>query len=147
MASYLLDTNILLRLLDSQSASHEMAADSVQTLLDQGHSCCICPQVLIEFWAVATRPVSANGLGWGFPRTRREIRNMLGYFRLLPEPTGVLEAWRQIMETRPVIGKRAHDVRLLAVLQVNAGSHLLTFNPSDFPKLSGITVAHPSQVA
>ncbi|MGE0540096.1 MAG: type II toxin-antitoxin system VapC family toxin [Dehalococcoidia bacterium] len=61
--SYLLDTNILVRLVDRASARHVTAIAAVAGLLAQGHELHISAQNLIEFWSVATRPLSANGLG------------------------------------------------------------------------------------
>jgi predicted nucleic acid-binding protein len=63
MARYLLDTNILLRASDKTSSSYHLAVNAVARLISVGHECVITPQVLIEFWVVATRPLEVNGLG------------------------------------------------------------------------------------
>ena len=58
-----MDTNILLR---GAQPSHPMHADAVNAqaaLRQRGDQPCIVAQNLIEFRAVATRPVAANGLG------------------------------------------------------------------------------------
>ncbi|ELS44869.1 hypothetical protein C789_5347 [Microcystis aeruginosa FACHB-905 = DIANCHI905] len=36
------------------------------------------------------------------------------------------------------MGKRTHDVRLVAAMLANEITHLLTFNPSDFAGISSI---------
>ncbi|NEQ66499.1 MAG: PIN domain-containing protein [Symploca sp. SIO2D2] len=61
--NYLVDTNVLLRLVQKDSPMHPDARKSIILLRRQGVSLCIVPQNLIEFWAVATRPISSNGLG------------------------------------------------------------------------------------
>jgi len=61
--SYLVDTNVLLRLVQKDSPMHPDARKAIILLRRQGVSLCIVPQNLIEFWAVATRPISSNGLG------------------------------------------------------------------------------------
>ena len=75
MARYLLDTNLLLRLSDGRSPSNPIAANAVAQLIANGHDVFITGQNLVEFWAVATRPVEANGLGWSADRARLELRD------------------------------------------------------------------------
>jgi predicted nucleic acid-binding protein len=40
-------------------------------------------------------------------------------------------------------GKRIHDAHLLATMQANGVTRLLTFDTSDFPAISGITILSP----
>lgn len=61
--SYLLDTSILARLANAGDSMHTSAVRAVLRLHRQHQLLHITPQTLIEFRSVATRPVSANGLG------------------------------------------------------------------------------------
>ena len=61
MARYLLDTNIVLRLCNTLDKRHSLAVSSVAQLIRQGDDCVLAPQVLAEFWVVATRTTEANG--------------------------------------------------------------------------------------
>ncbi|MEH2363763.1 type II toxin-antitoxin system VapC family toxin [Nostoc sp.] len=61
--SYLVDTNILLRLVQKDSPMHFHTQRGILMLKRQGELLYIIPQNLIEFWAVATRPINSNGLG------------------------------------------------------------------------------------
>jgi len=70
MAYCLLDTNILLYLANSAASERQAAKGAVTGMLAAGDRLAIAAQVLFEFWSVATRPVSANGLGWTAPQTR-----------------------------------------------------------------------------
>ncbi len=79
------DTNVWLRIADSQSSHHVAAKESVTQLLAKDARIYLVPQNLIEFWAVATRPEAANGLGWTIERTVSEISRMRSNFELLPE--------------------------------------------------------------
>ena len=146
MASYLLDTNILLRGADDTSPQHVQAKEAVATLLLDGHSCFLTGQVLIEFWAVATRPVSANGLGWDTMKTEAEINQLRIQFPLLDEAPGVFAHWLSLVTAHDIKGKQVHDVRLVAVMKEHGVTHLLTFNVGDFPAKLGITVVVPSEV-
>jgi predicted nucleic acid-binding protein len=64
MTQYLLDTNILLRAADTSSATYSLANNVITQIVETANECVIIPQVLIEFWVVATRPLDVNGLGW-----------------------------------------------------------------------------------
>jgi predicted nucleic acid-binding protein len=82
---WLLDTNVLLRLADAQSLEHVIALPAIERLLAGQKSVFISTQVLVEFWAVATRPESANGLGWSTATTAEAIRALRDQFPLLNE--------------------------------------------------------------
>jgi predicted nucleic acid-binding protein len=63
MARYLLDTNVLVRAAAPKSAHHAAAVESIKRLLARGDEVFLVPQVLVEFWSVATRPVEVkNGV-------------------------------------------------------------------------------------
>lgn len=64
MTTFLLDTNVLLRMSDGHAPNHLLAGEAVSTLLARRNEVYITAQNLIEFWAVATRPLDVNGLGW-----------------------------------------------------------------------------------
>ena len=146
MARYLLDTNILLRASDPASANYRMAVKSVSQLLKEGNECVITAQVLIEFWVVATRPVEVNGLGWTPQKTQQPIRQLLSQFTLLEEIPGIFPNWLELVTTYNVMGKRTHDIRLLAVMKAHGITHLLTFNPEDFIKAPGLRILHPREI-
>lgn len=146
MARYLADTNLLLRLADA-SPQNATAARALARLWQEGHEVFITPQNLVEFWAVATRPTEANGLGWDLEKTRREAGELRQRFPPLPESPGIFEAWLRLVESLPVTGKRVHDARLVAAMQVHGLDRLLTFNTADFVLFTGLTVIDPATLA
>jgi predicted nucleic acid-binding protein len=89
VTKYLLDTNILLRASDRTSPRYDLAVNSVASLIAQGHKCVITPQVLIEFWVVATRPIDVNGLGWSVERTESKINQLISQFTLVEETEAI----------------------------------------------------------
>lgn len=143
MGTYLADTNLLLRLADPASAQHPVATQAVARLLGQGDEVYLTPQNFIEFWAVATRPVEANGFGWTSERTTKEVTDLQERFPLLPDSPEVFNRWLELVKQLPVHGKRVHDARLVAVLQTHAVEHLVTFNTSDFAAFSFVSVTDP----
>jgi predicted nucleic acid-binding protein len=60
--NYLVDSNVLLRLVYRLDSAHGDAENAYIALREQNQTLCVIPQNLIEFWAVATRPTRANGL-------------------------------------------------------------------------------------
>ena len=75
--TYLLDTNIVLRLIDSKSLEHDVVKRALMKIYQAEDVAVIVPQNIIELWAVASRPTSANGLGFTLERTRTEIDDLL----------------------------------------------------------------------
>jgi predicted nucleic acid-binding protein len=128
----LVDANILLRSAEPTHAMHAMAEAAVLALEARGDVVCVVPQVIYEYWAVATRPVTVNGLGRTPVETDAEVDDILTAFLLLADPPGVFDNWRALVRTHAVSGKKSHDARLVAAMQVHGLTHLLTFNVADF---------------
>jgi predicted nucleic acid-binding protein len=144
--AYLLDTNILLRLVDRASARHATALTAVARLLAAGHDLYLTAQNLIEFWAVATRPLAANGLGWDTARTLAEVNELRSRFPLLEDTPDIFPHWLDLVSAGAVSGKQVHDARLVAVMQAHSIAHLLTFNVEDFRRYAMITSVQPEDV-
>ena len=143
MATYLADTNLLLRLADPASAQHPIATQALARLLGQGDEVYLTPQNFIEFWAVATRPTEANGFGWTSERTAREVAELQQRFPMLPDSPDIFTRWLDLVKRLPVHGKRVHDARLVAVLLAHAIEHLITFNTSDFNVFKSLSLIDP----
>jgi predicted nucleic acid-binding protein len=105
------------------------------------------PQNLIEFWAVATRPASSNGLDLTVDETARQIGKLKALFTLLPDSSDIFGEWEHLVLQHQVSGKQAHDARLVAAMKVHNVTHLLTFNIPDFKRFTGITVVSPTNVS
>jgi predicted nucleic acid-binding protein len=147
MATYLLDTNILLRSVDDRSEHFELTLGVVRALLAKADVLCIVPQNLYEFWAVATRPASVNGLGWDTARVRQEVATLTESFALLPDTPRVFEAWLELVTLHAVQGKQVHDARLVAAMQAHSVDRLLTLNTEDFKRYPEIAPVHPGEVS
>lgn len=147
MARYLLDTNILLRVAQAEAPAHPLATHAVAELLAQGHDLCVTPQVLIEFWAVATRPVSVNGLGWPPTTVANEVDAVLVQYRLLEDAPDMFPHWSHLVRLHGVQGKRTHDARLVAVMLTHGVTRLLTLNTDDFAGFPEVEAVNPADVA
>lgn len=145
--SYLVDTNFLLRLAQSTSPLQQYARNAYSTLRSQGETLIIVPQNVIEFWAVATRPINVNGLGLSIDLAFQELTQMKQLFALQPDTSEILPIWEQLVVTHQVMGKQVHDTRLVAAMIVHQITHLLTFNTDDFKRFSEITAIAPHQIS
>jgi predicted nucleic acid-binding protein len=147
MATYLADTNLLLRLADAASNQHLIAVEALATLFNRGDEIFLTAQNFIEFRAVATRPVAANGLGWNSERTTRETAEMQQRFRFLKDSPEIFTRWLELVRSFSVTGKRVHDARLVAVLEVYAVENLITFNIADFGVFPSVSLVDPRSLA
>jgi predicted nucleic acid-binding protein len=146
MSDYLLDTNLLLRFCDTASPQHKVAINAVALLLKRGEQVFLTAQNLVEFWAVATRPKSANGFDWTAKQTDEEIDRLLSLFLFLEDSPAVFTHWRGLVSQYGVSGKQVHDARLVAVMLAHGISQLVTFNTSDFVRYANLTVIEPDSI-
>ena len=140
------DTNVWLRILDDRSTQHVQAKECVARLLDHEAHIFLAPQNLIEFWAVATRPVEANGFGWSIEQAATAVLELRSRFDLLPENERVFEKWFEVVQSEKITGKRVHDARLAVQLWVYNIPHLITFNEEDFARFTWLTVVRPMDI-
>ena len=141
--SYLVDTNVLTRLIVLKDPLSQSARAAIDQLQQDRAGLLVAPQNLIEFWAVATRPVEANGLGLSVEKAAEEVTRFEAVFRLADEPPALFRRWRQLVEAHAVKGKRVHDARLVAIMIEGDLDHILTFNVDDFRRYPGITAVSP----
>jgi len=144
--SYLIDTNVLVRLAQPKNPDQREARRASGTLRRHPEFLGIIPQNLIEFWAAATRPASSNGLDLTVDETPRQIGKLKALFTLLPDSSDIFSEWERLVLQHQVSGKQAHDARLVAAMKVHNVTHLLTFNIPDFKRFTGITVVSPTNV-
>ncbi len=142
----LVDSNILLRLAHTTDPQHQVAMDATTGLLHKKEDLFMVPQNLYEFWAVATRPLGVNGLGFTVLQVQNEIGKLRRILILLDETPHVYGQWENLVGAHAVVGKNAHDTHLVAAMVVHGISHLLTFNKQDFQRFTNITVMTPAEV-
>ncbi len=141
----LVDTNVVARLLPRAGAStHLVAVNAVTRLRDEQHELFMVPQVLYEFWVIATRPAEQNGFGFAPADAAQDLQRLQRLFTLLRDERSVFDRWEQLVVQHQVAGKAAHDARLAAAMQRHALSHVLTFNPSDFKRYPAIQILEPA---
>ena len=145
--SYLIDTNVFLRLVPRTDPDRPVAFAALQKLAAQGEVLHYTTQVLAEFWVVCTRPAMARG-GYGLlsAKTEQKAKMIERYCRLLPDSAATHQEWRRLIVAHSVQGVVIHDARLVAAMNIHNVTHILTFNKADFQRYPGITIVSPGEV-
>lgn len=141
-----IDSNILIYNLNKFSPFYADVSNSISKLDSIGENLIIFPQNLIEFWAVITRPVISNGLGFAPVRAAEEIAQIRSIFQLIPETQEIYPEWQRLVVAHGVSGKNVHDTRIAAQMNVNNIDNILTFNAKDFKRFENITAVDPTSV-
>ncbi|MGH9917055.1 MAG: type II toxin-antitoxin system VapC family toxin, partial [Pyrinomonadaceae bacterium] len=82
---WLVDTNILLRHVESKHPMYTEAVTAVAVLLAAGESVYALPQNIAEFWNVCTRQANKNGLGFTPTQTDAEVIHIESLLIVIPD--------------------------------------------------------------
>lgn len=142
----LVDTNILLRRIHRRHPQHRQTREALAAVVERGDVLCVTAQILIEFWAVCTRPVEANGLGLLPVHAARILSRIEALaVRLSDETDAVFAEWKRLVAAHGVSGKKVHDARIVAAMSVHGVTCVLTFNVDDFKRYPGISPIRPGE--
>ena len=99
----LLDTNILIRLMNANDGEHTLVSRAVEELSGAGHEMFMVPQGLYELWSVVTRPTAtANGLSFDSGQAAQAVAELRALFRLLPDTPPIFERWLALVSQHQV---------------------------------------------
>jgi predicted nucleic acid-binding protein len=143
---YLLDTNILLRLVESAHVQHKEASEALKTLRRQNGVFYILLQNVSEFWNVCTRPKDKNGLGLSIVQADSYLKRLERFFTVLPDTEEVYRNWRELIVNHSVSGVKVHDAKIVAAMKAHNIQNLLTFNTKDFKRYIFIKAVEPKDV-
>ena len=145
---YLVDTNILLRIMQPTDPSYQTVRTAVRQLEANGHQLHTTLQNFAEFWCVSTRPTDKNGFGLTPSDAGTFLWRIEQLFPLLPDSSDVYPEWRQLVVNYGVSGVQVHDARLVAVMISYDITHILTFPTRHFARYApeGIKAVDPAKV-
>src|ERR1035437_2481285 len=124
----LLDTNILLRTSQPASQQYADAIASGASLLHAGRTLCISSQSIYEFLAVATKPRTENGLGMKHAVADAQLTKLLVSIEVFYDSAAIAAELRRLVVAHQVTGKKIHDARMVAPMNVQKITEILTFN-------------------
>jgi predicted nucleic acid-binding protein len=143
---YLLDTNILLRLVELNHPQQKEAGAALKNLRRQNHTFYILLQNISEFWNVCTRPIDKNGLGLSISKTDSHLKRFERLFNFLPDTEEVYRNWRELVVKHSVLGVQVHDAKIVASMKAHNIQILLTFNPQDFKRYADVKAVEPKDI-
>lgn len=143
--SFIIDTNVLLRTRDRDDPRYYDCIAAIELLQKRGERLYVCTQVLVEYWVVLTRPCDVNGCGLSFEEASNALDKIRGTFCCLTEPGDMADRWQQTIAANKVMGKPAHDARIVALMLAHGVTSILTLNVNDFARY-GITSTTPESV-
>ena len=74
--------------------------------------------------------------------------NISSYARGRLESTAaIFPEWLRLPERYQIVGKHAHDTRLVAAMNVHGFQSIATFNGKDFARYVGVQVLSPERLA
>jgi predicted nucleic acid-binding protein len=145
----LVDTNVLLRIIQIGHPHQESAVEAIALLYTRDREqLAICPQTLYEMYAVCTRPVDVPhpGLGLSSVEAMTQLETAERQFLLIAEPSTIISRWKELVVRCSVTGKAAHDARLVALMIEQHIHKLLTFNDAHFARYTEIQAVNPFDV-
>jgi predicted nucleic acid-binding protein len=146
MTFFAMDTNVLIRLTVPGHPQRQSSFEAVERLAKSSFRPVIFPQLAYEFWAVVTRSVQANGLGYSADATVKLLRDIQQKVRVLHDGRTVYRSWLKLVERYQILGVNSHDLRIVAAMQSHGVKHLLTANAKDFRRYAEIQVMTPEEV-
>ena len=144
--SVLLDTNLILRMAEPGHPMRPTALGAAKSLLRREEALCLVAQNLYEFWVVCTRPVALNGLGLSASQTEAELASLKHQFIVYDDTPAIRPIWEHLVMKYQIVGKNAHDARLVAAMLVHGIPRILTFNTADFHRYTEIESVTPDDV-
>jgi predicted nucleic acid-binding protein len=142
--SVFIDTNVLLRSVQPSHPMHAAAVRAVAGFIRDGEALVVTPQVVAEFWNVATRPTDNNGLGLSHQDAHKEVAKLEEFCTVLVESIDVYTEWKRLVRVLGVSGVKVHDARLVAAMNVHGVGRILTFNAQDFSRYREIQTIVPA---
>jgi hypothetical protein len=91
----LVDTNVLLRSAEPGHAHFQFSVEAIDLPRSHGHDLVLVPQILYEYWSVATRPLANNGFGLSPAEAKVELTMLRRLFRLLQDERGIYSMWHE----------------------------------------------------
>lgn len=147
---FLLDSGILLRLVDEHDSQHDLVETAVGTLGERGDELYITTQNIAEFWNVATLPIANNGLELPPVTVAQMLGDTIAPMCAVLVELGALQAeFKRLLTKYSVIGKQVHDARLVAMMLIWQIDNVLTLNERNFRRFEpeGIAVILPAALA
>ena len=141
-----LDTNVLVYAVSLSAPLHQRAVEEIRRRYVSKQDLWLSRQVLREYLVTLSRPQTYSN-----PKPLRELAGDVRYFRshflVADENPAVTEKLLELIEQTETSGKQIHDANIVATMLVHGVNELLTNNPGDFARYSGVIRVTPLEVS
>jgi len=140
----LIDANVLIYAVDIDFPYHETAKEIRDLALFGKIECCLCPQVLLEFFSVSTNPrrvfnpVSTQD---ALAEIQRYLNSL--FIRMIYPPPDGLKGLLKLYERYSVQSQEIFDLYLIVTMLANNVRNVYTFDDTVFRKFKEIEVLIP----
>ena len=136
MSMKLLDSSVLVRYAGPSGSRRDRAKTTLKHHHDTGVDLTICPHVIAEFWAVATRPINVRGgLGLTITQAKNWVDRFTNtLFHFIDDTPKTYEKWIELVCDHSITGVKTHDARVVASAIAGMCDGILTFD-AKFEKL------------
>ena len=134
------DTNVLLAATDRSRDHHEAAT---RFLNEEVRRLAVCPQVVREYLAVASRPVAVNGLGLSCEDAVANVEQFLEGLEVLAEGPATTRSLMNLVVTCPSVGNQVHDANVVAVALAHRAVAIVTDTARHFARFAHMVVVEP----
>jgi predicted nucleic acid-binding protein len=145
-AGCFLDTNVLVYGVSRGAPLHQRAVEEIRRRYQSKQDLWISRQVLREYLVTLSRAQTYSN-----PKPLRElagdVRYFLRHFLVADELPAVTEKLLELIEETETSGKQIHDANIVATMLVHGVTELLTNNPGDFTRYSGVIRVIPLEGA
>lgn len=135
----LIDTNIWIYYLDSDSLLYKKSRNKIAELLDKDAELYTTNQIIREILVVLThpnlieKPLSPS-------EAVNKVREINEYFQVLFDTEQSKEELMKFIERYEIGGKKIHDANIVAVMKTNKIKIICTNNDKDFKRFKEIDV-------
>ncbi len=131
--AFLPDTSVILRLNEPNNPLCKIVEQCLEKLGQDGEELVIVPQVLVEFWVVATRPKSVNGLGLTIEEAKEELKEIVEF---LKEPEKFIRLGARVPKGVLMVGPPGTGKTLMArAVAGEAGVPFFSISGSEFVEM------------
>jgi predicted nucleic acid-binding protein len=141
---YLLDANILVYAANTSSPFNQIARGIRDRAARGTLEGCVCPQVMLEFFAIITDPRRVE-TPLTFADAHAEVEKYqvsINIRKVYPRPT-TMATTLELMKRHKIRRQKVFDTYLVATMSDNGIAGIYTNNDADFRRYSRIDVINP----
>jgi toxin-antitoxin system PIN domain toxin len=141
----LLDTNVLVYAVNADAPQHPESRAVVRAAIAGVLEAAVVPQVLLEFFSVATHPRRTQH-PLGPEAAWQDVATFRAALPVLDPRPGALSMLEELVVSRRPLGGAIYDLYLAAQMRSHGIGSVCTYNGSDFAGVPGISTVTPAEV-